>query len=75
MVQDAKKKGKPAYCNMEVKHYLMLNSRGIALDDVCGRLASLRLLEFCLCGYPKALVHELHLGDIMQRKSIAETCR
>lgn len=41
---------------MEVKHYVTLSSRGTGLDDVCGRMASLRLFEFCLCGYPKALV-------------------
>jgi hypothetical protein len=60
---------------MEVKHCLTLRSRGNGLDDVCGGMASLRLLEFCVCGYPKALVHDVKLGDIVQRKRIAETCR
>jgi len=60
---------------MEVKHCLTLSSRGTGLDDVCTGMASLRLLEFCLCGYPKALVHDVQLGDIVQRKCIAETCR
>jgi hypothetical protein len=45
MVQNEKKnKSKPAYCNVEVKHYLMLSSRGIGPDDVCGGLASVRPL-------------------------------
>jgi len=60
---------------MEVKHYLTLSSRGTGLDDVCGGMASLRLFEFCLCGYPKAFVHDVQLGDIVQCKRIAETCR
>jgi len=59
---------------MEVKHCLT-SSRGTGLDDVCTGMDSLRLLEFCLCGYPKEFVHDVQLGDIVQRKSIAETCR
>jgi len=31
---------------MEVKYCLKLSSRGSGLDDVCGGMASLRLLEF-----------------------------
>jgi hypothetical protein len=29
---------------MEVKHYLILSSRGVGLDDVCGGLASVKPL-------------------------------
>lgn len=52
-----------------------VSSCGIGLDDASCGLATLRLLEFCLSGYLKALVPDVYFGATVQRECIAETCR